>query len=163
MDDFDGCGMGGSAKTANLKKINQMKNRYAAPQPNEVDQSVTLSSILAPGDDKTRWGSTSGAEVTGFVLDVKPGGGLRAHDCVIRACVEQQGRWVLVHGGVHEDHAIDGVEGNVEGSMSLCGGDAGDADGEHEQAQREQTPCTRRVPRFGVCALFVGFLSMRNE
>jgi hypothetical protein len=74
MDVFDGCGMDGSAKTANLKKLNQMKNRYAAPQPNEMDQSITLSAILAPGDDKTRWSPTSGAEVTGFVLDVKPGG-----------------------------------------------------------------------------------------
>jgi len=75
MDVFDGCGMDGSAKTANLKKLNQLKNRYAAPQPNEVDQSITLSTILVPGDDKTRWSPTSGAEVTGFVLDVKPGGG----------------------------------------------------------------------------------------
>jgi len=75
MDIFDGCGLDGNAKTATLKKLNQLKNRYAAPQPNEVDQSITLSSILAPGDDKTRWSPTSGAEVTGFVLDVKPGGG----------------------------------------------------------------------------------------
>src|SRR5258708_8017205 len=31
--------------------------------------------MLAPGDDKTRWSTTSGAEVTGFVMDVTPGGG----------------------------------------------------------------------------------------
>jgi hypothetical protein len=30
--------------------------------------------MLAPGNDKTRWSTTSGAEVTGYVLDVKPGG-----------------------------------------------------------------------------------------
>ena len=75
MDVFDGCGMDGSAKTANLKKLNQMKNRYAVPQDNQLDHSITLSAMLAPGDDKTRWSSTSGAEVTGFILDVKPGGG----------------------------------------------------------------------------------------
>ena len=75
MDVFDGCGMDGSAKTANLKKLNQLKNRYSAPQDNQIDQSVTLRAMLAPGDDKTRWSSTSGAEVTGFVLEVKPGGG----------------------------------------------------------------------------------------
>src|SRR5260370_3912474 len=75
MDDFDGCGLDGSAKTANLKKLNQMKNRYAVPQDNQIDHSITLSAMLAPGDDKTRWSSTSGAEVTGFVLDVNPGGG----------------------------------------------------------------------------------------
>jgi hypothetical protein len=75
MDDFDGCGLDGTAKTANLKKLNQMKNRYTVPQDNQLDHSITLSALLAPGDDKTRWNSTSGAEVTGFVLDVKPGGG----------------------------------------------------------------------------------------
>lgn len=42
---------------------------------NQIDPAITLSAMLAPGDDKTRWSSTSGAEVTGFVLDVKPGGG----------------------------------------------------------------------------------------
>jgi hypothetical protein len=75
MDVFDGCGMDGSATTANLKKLNQMKNRYAVPQDNQIDHSVTLSAMLAPGDDKTRWSTTNGAEVTGFVMDVTPGGG----------------------------------------------------------------------------------------
>lgn len=75
MDVFDGCSLDGSAKTANLKKLNQLKNRYVAPQQNEEDQSITLSALLAPGDDKTRWNTTRGAEVIGFVLDVKPGGG----------------------------------------------------------------------------------------
>src|SRR5260370_16641729 len=75
MDVFDGCGLDGSAKTANLKKLNQSKNRYAAPTNSEINPAITLSAMLAPGNDKTRWSSTSGAEVTGFVLDVKPGGG----------------------------------------------------------------------------------------
>src|SRR5260370_27805722 len=75
MDVFDGCGLDGSAKTANLKKLNQLKNRYTAPTNSEINPAITLSAMLAPGNDKTRWSSTSGAEVTGFVLDVKPGGG----------------------------------------------------------------------------------------
>jgi hypothetical protein len=75
MDVFDGCGMDGSAKTANLKKLNELKNRYTAPQDDQINHSITLSAMLTPGDDKTRWSSTNGAEVTGFVLDVKPGGG----------------------------------------------------------------------------------------
>jgi hypothetical protein len=74
MDDFDGCGMDGSATTARLKALNQLKNRYTLPEDSQVDHAITLSAMLAPGDDKTRWQSTSGAEVTGFVLDVKPGG-----------------------------------------------------------------------------------------
>lgn len=75
MDVFDGCGMEGTAKTANLKTLNKLKNRYTPPQDNEIDQSITLSAVLGPGDDRTRWSSSSGAEVTGYVLDVKPGGG----------------------------------------------------------------------------------------
>jgi len=74
MDVFDGCGMEGTAKTANLKKLNQLKNRYTPPTDNEINKSITLSALLAPGDDRSRWSSTKGAEVTGFVLDVKPGG-----------------------------------------------------------------------------------------
>ena len=75
MDDLDGCGMHGSATTARLKALNQFKNRYTVPQDNQIDSSITLSAMLSPGDDKSRWSSTSGAEVTGFVLDMKPGGG----------------------------------------------------------------------------------------
>lgn len=75
MDVFDGCGMEGTAKGANLKKLNQLKNRYVAPQDSEIDASITLDALLAPDDDRTRWSSTSGAELTGYVLAVKPGGG----------------------------------------------------------------------------------------
>jgi hypothetical protein len=75
MDVFDGCPMEGTARTANLKKLNQLKNRYTPPQDNEIDQSITLSAVLATGDDRTRWSSSRGAEVTGYVLDVRPGGG----------------------------------------------------------------------------------------
>ena len=55
MDVFDGCGMEGSAKSASLKKLNQLKNRYTAPQANQINHSITLTAILAPGDDRTRW------------------------------------------------------------------------------------------------------------
>jgi len=74
MDNFDGCGMNGTATTARLKALNQLKNRYTVPTDSQINHAITLSALLAPGDDKTRWNSTSGAEVTGFVLDVKPGG-----------------------------------------------------------------------------------------
>lgn len=74
MDDFDGCGMDGTATTANLKKLNQLKNRYVVPQDSDINPSLTLSAMLAPGDDKARWSSNSAAELTGLVLDTKPGG-----------------------------------------------------------------------------------------
>lgn len=74
MDDFDGCKLDGTATTARLKALNQLKNRYTVPTDAQINHSITLSALLAPGDDKTRWNSSSGAEITGFVLDVKPGG-----------------------------------------------------------------------------------------
>ena len=74
MDDFDGCKLDGTATSARLKQLNQLKNRYTLPTAAQIDHSITLSTLLAPGDDKTRWNSTSGAEITGFVLEVKPGG-----------------------------------------------------------------------------------------
>ncbi len=75
MDVFDGCGLEGSATSASLKGLNRLKNRYAVPQASEINSSITLTALLAPGNDRTRWSSTSGAEVTGYVFDVKPGGG----------------------------------------------------------------------------------------
>ena len=74
MDDFDACKLDGTATSARLKQLNQLKNRYTVPRDDQIDRSITPSTLLAPGDDKTRWNSTSGAEITGFVLDVKPGG-----------------------------------------------------------------------------------------
>ncbi len=74
MDVYDGCGMDGTATSTNLKKLNQQKNRYTAPQANQINHSITLTAMLAPGDDKTRWNSTSGAEITAYVFDIKPGG-----------------------------------------------------------------------------------------
>jgi len=67
--------MAGSATSARLKALNRLKNRYTAPQANEINHSISLSAILAPGNDTTRWSAISGAEITGYVFDVKPGGG----------------------------------------------------------------------------------------
>jgi len=84
---------------------------------------------LTPGA-RSRAGGLQGPE-----LDGGEPGGLRAED---RACVEQQGRWVPIHGGIHEDHAVRCAERDAEGATGLRSG------GQH--GQREQTPCTRRVP-----------------
>lgn len=72
---FDGCPMNGSATTPNLQSLNRLKNRYTVPQASDIDAAVTLQAMLAPGNDRNRWNSTHAAEITGFVLDVKPGGG----------------------------------------------------------------------------------------
>ena len=74
LDVFDGCGLNGTARSAALKRLNQLKNRYAVPRESDIDRSITLGAMLAPGDDRSRWSSASAAEITGYVLDVKPGG-----------------------------------------------------------------------------------------
>jgi hypothetical protein len=71
---YDGCPLGGDAKGTALQKLNQLKNRYIPPRLNQFNPSITLQAILAPGDDTNRWSPAMGAEITGFVLDVKPGG-----------------------------------------------------------------------------------------
>lgn len=73
LDQFKGCGLTGSAASACGKALNQLKNRYRAPTAQEIDSAITLSALLAPGDDATRWNTAKGAVVTGYVAGVEPG------------------------------------------------------------------------------------------
>lgn len=52
------------------------------------------------------------------VLPVESGR-LNVNDGVIRASVEQEHRWLAVQLPVEQDHCMDGVEGNSEGSVLL--------------------------------------------
>jgi hypothetical protein len=74
QDIFNNCGMEGDAKHPAVKILNLKKNRYEAPKQSDYDTKVTLSEMLAPGNDENRWGDTKAAEVIGYVYDVKPGG-----------------------------------------------------------------------------------------
>jgi len=71
---YDGCPLIGDAKSPALQKLNQLKNRYTPAAPNRFNPSITLQAVLAPGNDTSRWTPGMAAEITGFVLDVKPGG-----------------------------------------------------------------------------------------
>jgi hypothetical protein len=70
---FHGCPLEGNAQTEARRQRNREKNRVTVPTPSEIDNTVTLAAMLAPGDDRTRWQSDRGAAVVGFVVDVKPG------------------------------------------------------------------------------------------
>lgn len=74
MDVFDGCGLKGTATSPKLSALNELKSRYTMPSAGKIDHSITLRALLARGGDQTRWSAANGAEVTGYVLDVKPGG-----------------------------------------------------------------------------------------
>lgn len=68
------CALEGDAKQAFRKAANRLKNRNVAPTSAQIEPTVTLAALVAPGDDRTRWQPTQGASIVGYVIDVKPGG-----------------------------------------------------------------------------------------
>jgi hypothetical protein len=73
LEMFQGCGMEGDAKSPAMKALNRLKNHYTAPGAGKINSAVTLTAILAPGNDVGRWKVKYGAEIVGYVYSVKPG------------------------------------------------------------------------------------------
>jgi hypothetical protein len=71
---FLGCPMAGSATAPRVRTLNELKNRFTAPRPADIDSTVTLAALLRPGDDRARWDERRGATIVGYVHDVKAGG-----------------------------------------------------------------------------------------
>src|SRR2546428_1889015 len=71
---FPGCPARGDAVTSGVHARNRLKNRVAAPVAQDIDSAVTLSALLAPGDDRGRWSERMAATIVGYVRDVKVGG-----------------------------------------------------------------------------------------
>lgn len=74
LDTLDGCPLDGDASSSSVRELNRLKNRYEAPQPQQLNSAVTLAAMLEPGDDRRRWNEHLGAQITGYVWDVKVGG-----------------------------------------------------------------------------------------
>jgi len=74
IEDYKGCGTEGDAKRAEVRELNRQKNRFDIPDSGQTDYSITLSALLAPGDDQNRFTAGKAAEIIGFVSDVKMGG-----------------------------------------------------------------------------------------
>lgn len=74
MQNFGGCALDGDAQSQPLETLNRLKNRYTPPTANEMNPQVTLNAILAPGNDLSRWNESQAAEITGYVVAIKPGG-----------------------------------------------------------------------------------------
>lgn len=68
------CPPGGDARSERVRELNILKRRMTAPTPAEIDPTVTLKEMLAPGNDTDRWNQRKGATVSGYVADVKVGG-----------------------------------------------------------------------------------------
>jgi len=83
------CGMQGTAQSAAGKSLSKLKNRYNPVKPTNIHNEVTLTSILQPGDDIDRFKSSWGARITGYVIDVKPGGHTEVCNCGERLPVDR--------------------------------------------------------------------------
>jgi hypothetical protein len=86
MDNFtfsDGtvCGLTGTAKSAAAKSLSRLKNRYDIPADADIEPTITLSAMLQPGFDDTRFQPTDAARITGYVDDVKFGGEKEVCNC----------------------------------------------------------------------------------
>jgi cellulase/cellobiase CelA1 len=68
------CPVRGDAKQALAKNLNVYKNRIAAPAAHQIDASVTLAALLAPGPDLNRWDRRRAAIVEGVIVKVKTAG-----------------------------------------------------------------------------------------
>ena len=71
---YDGCGPTGSAKRAQEMYLNPFKNRDHVPAPSDISKKITLAGMLAPGEDKNRYGYLMAARITGYVASAKVGG-----------------------------------------------------------------------------------------
>ena len=83
--DYDGCpveGNPGGARASFYRERNRLKNRSAVPRDADLDSTVTLARLVGSGsDDSRKFDETRAAEVTGFVLHVKPGGRSETTNC----------------------------------------------------------------------------------
>jgi hypothetical protein len=84
---FDGCGLEGDPKPTapnfvKLEAWNRLKNRSAVPADADVDAAVTLAKLLGDGSDDTdHFDTARAADITGYVLHVKPGGRAESTNC----------------------------------------------------------------------------------
>jgi hypothetical protein len=81
LQDGTKCGLEGTAKSDTGKDLNRHKNRSAAPTDDQIAPEVSLTAMLAPGNDLTRFDQDKGARLTAFVVDVKPGGKAETCNC----------------------------------------------------------------------------------
>ena len=85
---YHACGLEGWANSPLVKRLNLLKNRFSSPKEKDIKHKITLTALLAPGEDTNRWSSDSAAEIEGYVFDVKPGG-VESANCGARDVAER--------------------------------------------------------------------------
>jgi hypothetical protein len=102
LEIFNGCGMEGDGRSLGVRALDRLKNRYSKPSPQQIDSRITLAAILAPGSDISRWKVKEGAEITGYVWDVKRGG-VEGTNCHARDDAHRDTHIELVLDPMHSD------------------------------------------------------------
>jgi hypothetical protein len=68
------CPVSGIAFSKVRRDFHRLKNRTSLPQSSDFDSRVTLSLVLQPGEDSTRWSTSRAAKLDGYVVAVAKGG-----------------------------------------------------------------------------------------
>ncbi len=74
------CPAGGAALTPGRREFMRLKNRAAAPGPQDFDPNVSLEALLRAGEDRGRWSESRAGRVEGYVVEVVEGG-MEAANC----------------------------------------------------------------------------------
>jgi hypothetical protein len=97
---YNGCPMEGDARSPAVRALNRLKNRYTAPTAEQINPKFTLAAILAPDNDIGRWKVKDGAQIVGYVFDVKPGG-IETVNCHARDLADRDTHIELVLDPMH--------------------------------------------------------------
>ena len=102
LEIFNGCDMEGDARALGVRALDRLKNRYTQPSPEQIDSRITLAAILAPGNDMSRWKVNEGAEIVGYVSEVKRGG-IESTNCRARDDADRDTHIELVLDPMHSE------------------------------------------------------------
>jgi hypothetical protein len=64
------CPSAGLALTTRARDLHRLKNRTGLPKPADFNRQVSLSELLKPGDDSSRWSTQQAARIEGYVIDI---------------------------------------------------------------------------------------------
>ena len=64
------CPSVGLALTRETRVLHQLKNRTAMPRDGDFDPAFSLSELLKPGDDTSRWSTINAGRIEAYVIDI---------------------------------------------------------------------------------------------
>lgn len=64
------CPSAGLALTRRARDLHRLKNRTSLPEPSDFNRQISLTELLKPGDDRSRWSTRQAARIEAYVIDV---------------------------------------------------------------------------------------------